>query len=260
MLKNSPRQPAAPLDPPINVGCIIVAAGISQRMDGIDKIFAPLAGKPLIAHTIEVFQKSSAIQQIVLALNKNNLAQGQKLLNEFRWSKVTRLYIGGECRQDSVARGLPFLLDCPWVIIHDGSRPCLSSDLIEKGLICARETGAAIAAVPVTETIKMVNSNFNIKETPDRKSLWVAQTPQIFRRDIITAAHKQAASYHGESTDDAALVEILGYEVKIYHGSYDNIKITTVRDLALAEIILNKEKKAQLPIPSPESNAYRNRI
>ena len=233
------------------VGCIIVAAGRSQRMDGHDKIFAPLAGKPLIAHSIDVFQESSAIREIVLALNRDNLEQGHKLLKEFHWSKVTQLYIGGARRQDSVARGLSYLPDCQWVIVHDGSRPCITRELITKGLVCARITGAAIAAVPVTDTIKIVDKKNNIRDTPDRSKLWAAQTPQIFRRDMIVTAHEWAATNHYEATDDASLVEKLGYQVKIYPGSHNNIKITTARDLALAEIILNKEKETNRPVPSP---------
>jgi len=243
MLKDISIPPTTSLNPHReNAGCIIVAAGRSQRMNGRDKVFALLAGKPLIAHTIDVFQKSNFIRQIVLALHKDNLAQGQKLLRDFGWSKLTDIYLGGARRQDSVAYGLPYLQDCTWIVIHDGSRPCLTDNLIEKGLICARKTGAAIAAVPVTDTIKSVDENCIIQETPNRKNLWSAQTPQIFRRDIITTAHDRAIINNVEATDDASLVEKSGCQVKTYPGSYDNIKITTAHDLALAEIILNKRR------------------
>jgi len=226
-----------------SVGCIIVAAGRSQRMNGKDKIFASLAGKPLIAHTINVFQKNNAVQQIVLALKEDNLSSGQKLLDDYRWSKLIKIYPGGEHRQDSVARGFSYLPDCQWIIIHDGSRPCLTGYIIDRGLCCVQETGAAIAAVPITDTIKVVNGDFIINDTPDRTSLWAAQTPQIFRRDIIIAAHDNAIKNNLKTTDDAALVEKLGYKVKIYRGSYDNIKVTTSHDLSLAEIILTNKRR-----------------
>ena len=235
-----------------NVGCIIVAAGRSKRMNGRDKCFALIAGKPLISYTIDVFQKNSLVHKIILALHKDNMAQGQKLLRDFGWSKLTNIYLGGVRRQDSVAYGLPYLRDCHWIMVHDGSRPCLHENLIERGLICAQETGAAVAAIPVTDTIKLVDEGYVIQETPIRKNLWLAQTPQVFRRDVITTAYDRAVIDDIEATDDASLVEKTGYQVKIYPGSYDNIKITTTYDLALAEIILDKEKKVHHYVPSTD--------
>ncbi len=222
------------------VGAIIAAAGSSQRMGGRDKIFALVAGKPLLAYVLDVFQQCQAIHQIVVVLSEANLEPGQKLVEEQGFSKVTGICSGGERRQDSVAAGLEKLQGCQWVVIHDGARPCLSSELIEQGLIAAQHSGAAITAVPVKETIKMVKADGTIKQTPHRESLWVAQTPQIFRRDIITEAYRQGK---GEATDDAALVEALGYKVKIYMGSYDNVKVTTAEDLALVEIILRNRER-----------------
>ncbi len=140
---------------------------------------------------------------------------------------------GCQRHQDSVAAGLAEIEQCDWVIIHDGARPFVTPDLIERGLEAAKETGAAIAAVPVTDTIKIAGKDFIIKETPSRKYLWSAQTPQIFRFDIMKEAYRSKP--RGEFTDDAALVERVGYKVKIYKGSYDNIKITTPNDLILAK-------------------------
>jgi len=219
------------------VGVIIAAAGASRRMGGVDKIFLPLSGKPLLAHTVDVFQKCSLVDQIVLVLNETNLEQGRRLVEEGDFSKVKEVCRGGERRQDSVGEGLKRLEDCQWVMIHDGARPCLSLDLVEQGLREARESGAAIAAVPAKDTIKIVGADGTIQETPSRDALWAAQTPQIFRFDIIRDAYRQEK---GEVTDDAALVETLGYKVRVYMGSYDNIKVTTVKDLALAEIILRE--------------------
>jgi 2-C-methyl-D-erythritol 4-phosphate cytidylyltransferase len=175
------------------------------------------------------------VEQIVIVLKETNREQGQRLVEEGGFAKVVAVCPGGKRRQDSVVAGLKRLEGCQWVVIHDGARPCLSPDLIEKGLREAQQSGAAIAAVPAKETIKIVEADGTIQHTPRRDSLWVAQTPQIFRFDIIREAYRQAK---GEATDDASLVEALGYKVKVYIGSYDNIKVTTPEDLALAEIIL----------------------
>jgi 2-C-methyl-D-erythritol 4-phosphate cytidylyltransferase len=224
------------------VGAVIAAAGSSQRMGGVDKIFLSLAGKPLLAHVLGVFQECTMVDQIVIVLNEASLELGQRLVEEGGFSKVTGICPGGERRQDSVAEGLKRLEGCQWVVIHDGARPCLTLDLIEKGLEEAEQTGAAIAAVPVKETLKIVEAEGTIQNTPRRESFWVAQTPQVFRFDIIREAYRQRKE---EVTDDASLVEALGYKVKIYRGSYDNIKVTTLEDLALAEIILRKRNESR---------------
>jgi 2-C-methyl-D-erythritol 4-phosphate cytidylyltransferase len=215
-------------------GAIIVAAGKGERMRGIDKIFVPLAGKPLLAWTVETFENCSAIDQIVIVLGEHNIETGSKLADEYGWKKVT-FCTGGRERQQSVSNGLRLLKDCRWVVIHDGARPLVKEALIKIGLAEAKETGAAVAAVPVTDTIKISSEEGFIIGTPPREKLWAVQTPQVFRFDIIEEAH---ASADKKATDDAALVEKLGYTVKLYQGSYNNIKITTPVDLSLAEILL----------------------
>ena len=216
-------------------GAIIVAAGKGERMGGVDKIFAPLAGKPLLAWTIDVFEKCPAIDQIVIVLGKHNIETGKKLAAEYGWKKVTDICIGGEKRTESVSNGLKLLKDCGWVVIHDGARPLVKESLIKIGLSEAKETGAAVAAVPVTDTIKMSSDDNFIIGTPPREKLWSVQTPQVFRFDIIEEAHRNADK---NATDDASLVEKLGYTVKLYFGSYNNIKVTTPIDLSLAEILV----------------------
>lgn len=216
-------------------GAVITAAGSSRRMGGMDKIFVNIAGKPLLAHTVAVFQNCTAVDEIVIVLSESNLEHGWKMVEERGFSKVVAVCRGGDRRQDSVYEGLKRLGDCYWVAIHDGARPCLEPGLIEEGLREARQSGAAIAAVPVKETIKMVEQEGVIQDTPKRETLRAAQTPQIFRSDIIMEAYHRA---EGEATDDAALVEALGYKVKTYMGSYDNIKVTTSEELALAEVLL----------------------
>jgi 2-C-methyl-D-erythritol 4-phosphate cytidylyltransferase len=215
------------------LGVVIVAAGASQRMAGINKIFAPLRGKPLLAWSVDTCQGYSLVQQIVLVLNDKDLARGQKLKEERDWSKVT-LCPGGARRQDSVREGLKQMRDCDWVMIHDGARPFLTLDLIEDGLKIVEEIGAAVAAVPVKDTIKLAADGELIGETLRRDRLWAAQTPQIFSLDMITKAYEKLAT---EVTDDAAAVERLGHKVQLYMGDYKNIKVTTTEDLALARII-----------------------
>jgi 2-C-methyl-D-erythritol 4-phosphate cytidylyltransferase len=215
------------------LGVVIVAAGTSQRMAGINKLFAPLRGKPLLAWSVDTCQGYSLVKQIVLVLNDKDLARGQKLKEERNWSKVT-LCLGGARRQDSVKEGLKQMRDCNWVMIHDGARPFLTLDLIEDGLKIVEEIGAAVAAVPVKDTIKLAADGELIRETLRRDRLWAAQTPQIFSFDMITKAYEKLAT---EVTDDATAVEHLGHKVQLYMGDYKNIKVTTTEDLALARII-----------------------
>ena len=215
------------------VAVVIVAAGTSQRMAGINKLFAPLKGKPLLAWAVDTCQRYSLVQQIVLVLNGEDLARGQKLKEERGWSKVI-LCPGGARRQDSVGEGLRYMKGCDWVVIHDGARPFLTPDLIEDGLKIVEEIGAAVAAVPVKDTIKLAADGRLIGETLQRDRLWAAQTPQIFSFDMITRAYENLAA---EVTDDATAVERLGHKVQLYMGDYKNIKVTTTEDLALARII-----------------------
>ncbi len=222
------------------VGAVIVAAGLSERMGSIDKVSALLGGKPILARVASTFHNSSLVNQIVIVVNKVNLEPWQQLAKENGWSKVTDIYPGGRRRQDSVAAGLGRLRDCEWVVIHDGARPLVTEDLISRGLRAAAETGAAAAAVPVTDTIKMAVDDMFVRKTPPRRNLWVVQTPQVFRFDIISSAYRQIGN---KVTDDASLVEQLGYRVKLYMGAYDNIKITTPSDLALAKVLLKKHGK-----------------
>jgi len=222
------------------VGAIIVAAGESRRMGGVDKVFASLGEKPVLAWAVDVFQRCLPVQQIVIVVSQQNVELARRLAIEREWSKVTEVCTGGRRRQDSVAAGLGRLDRCDWVVIHDGARPLLTVDLIERGLEAAGETGAAVTAVPVTDTIKLAGDDMVVQGTPPRRNLWAVQTPQVFRFDIITEAYRQAK---GEVTDDASLLEQLGYKVKLYMGSYDNIKITARDDLALAEVLVKKHGK-----------------
>ncbi len=222
----------------VKSGAVIVAAGASQRMGGVDKVFALLGGRPVLARVIGTFQECDSIDRIIVVLGKQNLEKGRKMVAGEGWSKVADVCAGGERRQDSVVAGLEKLGKCELVVIHDGARPLVTTDLIEDGLEAAAETGAAVAAVPVTDTIKVAGDDMIVQGTPPRHSLWSVQTPQVFRYDLITEAYRQLKY---EVTDDARAVEYSGNRVKLYTGSYDNIKITKPDDLALAEYLLQKK-------------------
>ncbi|MFC1905664.1 2-C-methyl-D-erythritol 4-phosphate cytidylyltransferase [Chloroflexota bacterium] len=218
------------------IGAIVVGAGRGERI-GTDKMFLPLANKPLLAWSVDIFQDYSSIKQIIIVLNKNNLNSGQKLVADRRWAKVAALCLGGKRRQDSVMEGLKRLESCEWVVVHDGARPFLTHALLDAGLKAAEETGASAAAIPLKDTVKLTDDNRIVTETLDRSRLWSTQTPQVFRFDIIIKAYKHN---NDNVTDDASLVEKYGGKIKLFMGSYDNIKITTAEDLILAQLIAER--------------------
>jgi len=217
------------------VGAVIVAAGRSTRMGGVDKTFAPIYGRPLVAHTLDRFESSSLIDQIVFVLAEDSLEQGRKLVEERDYEKVAHVCAGGQRRQDSVRNGLELLSPCDWVMVHDGARPCLDDAMLQRGLDAAATCGSAVAGVPVKDTIKLITPDQMVKDTPDRSQLWAAQTPQIFRYGLLLEAHQTCTQ---DVTDDAAMVESLGHPVKMFLGSYENIKVTTTDDLVIAETFL----------------------
>jgi 2-C-methyl-D-erythritol 4-phosphate cytidylyltransferase len=222
------------------VSSIIAAAGDSQRMGGVDKMFAPIAGRLVLARVIDTFQKCRSIDQIIIVINSKNIEKCRRLVDAEGWSKVTDVCLGGKQRQDSVAEGLKRLKYAAWVVIHDGARPLVTIDLIEKGLDAAKETGAAVAAVPVTDTIKVIGAGNIVRQTLPRQNLRAIQTPQVFRIDVIQNTYQYV---FGDATDDASLVERAGYKIKLYAGSYDNIKITTPADLAMAEALWKEHER-----------------
>ena len=220
-------------------GAVIVAAGESRRMEGVDKLFLPILGAPLLSYTLAAFEAVSWIQSIVLVLSSANLERGRSLVREHGFSKVKEICPGGERRQDSVRRGLEHLAPYPWVVIHDGARPCIEPQLIERGLEEAVRWGSAVAAVPVKDTIKVVGGQGEVKKTLDRQGLWAVQTPQVFSWEVLRQAHQQQDV---TVTDDAAQVELLGHPVHVYFGSYANIKVTTREDGLVAETLLRRRE------------------
>lgn len=222
-------------NPGSRVGAVVVAAGMSSRMGGVDKIFAPLLGLPLIAFTLDQLESFPPVTEVALVLNPDSQERGWELVRLRGYHKVQRICPGGLRRQDSVRRGLESLSPCQWVIVHDGARPCLDQAILRRGLAAAAELGAAVAGVAVKDTIKVVSAQEFVVNTPDRKTLWAAQTPQVFRYDLLWEAHRRCTQ---PVTDDAAMVESLGHPVKMFLGSYGNLKVTTSEDLALAEAVL----------------------
>jgi len=219
----------------VKISAIIVAAGDSQRMDGIDKMFVPIGRIPALARVLDTFQDCEKIDQIIVVMHEKNIEECRQMVAAEKWPKVTDICLGGKRRQDSVAEGLKRIKQAAWVVIHDGARPLVTADIIERGLETAKETGAAAAAVPVIDTIKVVQDGEIVRQTLSRQNLRAIQTPQVFRFDIIKNTYKYAA---GDVTDDAALVEKAGFKVKLYTGSYANIKITNPSDLAMAKAFL----------------------
>jgi 2-C-methyl-D-erythritol 4-phosphate cytidylyltransferase len=221
------------------VAAVIVAAGGSERMEGIDKVMANIGGQPVLARVLDTFQNCDKVDQIVVVMNAKNIEEAKKLTAKEKWYKVSDIVPGGSRRQDSVVEGLKKIRVCEWIVIHDGARPLMRADLIEKGLEAAKETGAAAPAVPVTDTIKLIEGSDIVKQTLARQNLRAVQTPQVFRFDIVQGAYKFAA---GDVTDDATLVERAGFKVKLFPGARDNIKITTPDDLAVAEVLLKNKR------------------
>lgn len=221
---------------------VIVAAGASSRMQGRDKLWMPLAGRITLARTIDVFEASPHIDLIVLALNAGRIADANALREHEHWRKIAAIVAGGSRRQDSVRIGLDALaaLASPpaWVMIHDGARPFVTPEIVAEGLEAGKRCGAAISAVPVKDTIKVVRDS-QVYATLDRAELWAVQTPQVFSFSLIHQAHHSPAA-EADVTDDAALLERLGHTVAVFPGAYSNMKITTHDDLLLAELLIQQ--------------------
>lgn len=229
-------------DPVDKVVAIIVAAGSSQRF-GRDKIWEPVGGQPLLAHTLDAFEGCPEVDEVVLVLSPDKLEEGKRWAQSGRWSKVKAVCAGGSCRLESVAAGLANVQGAKWVVVHDGARPCVTPDIVCRGLVVARQTGAAVAGVPVTDTIKVVGQEGQVKATPQRRELWSVQTPQVFRYDLLAQAYEKLGPGE-EATDDATLVERLGHQVTVFWGAYSNIKVTTPQDLTVAEALLRPPRHA----------------
>ena len=224
---------------------VIVSAGRGSRMKAdINKQFLKLKGKEVIAHTIDKFYNNKNIDEIVVVVKEDEADFFRRNIIDKYGYKNIKIAFGGKERQDSVFNGLKAVnKDCDIVLVHDGARPFVTDEIIKNSIECAKKNKCVIVGVPVKDTIKIINKDNEVCDTPNRSTLWSIQTPQVFEYLSIIKAHKIAKekSYYG--TDDSMLMEYLGYNVKVIEGSYNNIKITTPEDLKIGEEILNENKK-----------------
>jgi 2-C-methyl-D-erythritol 4-phosphate cytidylyltransferase len=219
---------------------LITAGGKGQRMQSpTAKQFLLLGGKPILARTIAVFEACPVVDEIFVIAPQAEMAKVQtEIIEKYQYKKVLKVVRGGRRRQQSVWNGLRAIKsDCSWVIVHDGVRPLITSELIEDGLREARQTGAAIVALPARDTVKRLVPGGKL-QTLAREEIWLAQTPQIFEFSLLCQAHQKASQEKFTGTDDASLVERLGQSVSLIPGDYGNIKITTPEDLKIAEMLV----------------------
>lgn len=223
------------------VWAIIVAAGQGLRMNDIKKKqYLSIAGLPVVVHTLRVFDTCEAIDEIVLVVPEEDLNFcREELIPPSGFVKQIILVAGGPKRQDSVYNGLRAIdSDNGIIVIHDGVRPLVTADQLDACIDGARKHGACILGLPAFDTLKRVNINGTIEETLERDTIWLAQTPQAFRYNLILNAHQHARQSGLSATDDASLLEHIGVDVKIIEGSRRNLKITNPDDLKLARILL----------------------
>jgi 2-C-methyl-D-erythritol 4-phosphate cytidylyltransferase len=212
----------------------------------VPKQFIELGGVPILVHTLRVLEAVPAVEHVILAVPDADREYClREIVTRYRFAKVTKIVAGGERRQDSVRHGLQEVGDeADLVLVHDAVRPLITRDLVERVIHRAEEVGAAIAAVPMRDTVKVVGADGVIAATVDRGRLWLAQTPQVFRVKVLREGHRKAHLERFHATDDAQLVEWLGQPVAVVEGSEENLKITRPQDLAIGEAILAARQKA----------------
>lgn len=224
-------------DRPAAVGAIIVAAGSSRRMGGPDKLWIDLGGRPLLARTIAAIAALPPLAELVVVGSPETLRRAAELIGDPPWSRVDRWVAGGATRQDSVFCGLEALGPHPIILVHDGARPLVRRETLERGVAAAQAHGAALAAIPVTDTIKVVDQDGRVRSTLDRTALLAAQTPQVFAGPLLRQAYERIGVARAGCTDDAAVVELAGLPVYTFPGERDNLKVSTQADLALVRAL-----------------------
>lgn len=223
------------------VCAVIVAAGSSQRMGGQNKLLLPLAGAPVLAHTLRAFEKCAAVRDIVLVCREQDILPYTELARSYGVGKLRTVTRGGDSRTASVLAGLRAApADAALVAVHDGARPLVSEAVITEAVCAAAEHGAAAPVVPVKDSIKRIADRTIAADVP-RDTLAAVQTPQVFRRELLLRALEDATRSGRSFTDDCAAVEAMGQAVQATHGSYENIKITTPEDILVAQALLQKE-------------------
>jgi 2-C-methyl-D-erythritol 4-phosphate cytidylyltransferase len=221
----------------MHVTAVVVAAGKGLRLKSrVSKSLIKIGSRPLIIYSLALLSKHSCIKDIIVVANRQNLEAIRRLIKQYRLKKIKDVVLGGRLRQDSVFNGLKAIgSKTQLILIHDSGRPFIDAKTVSAVIKSAKRYGAAIVGVPVKATIKEVTSEFAVKETLNRDNLWEIQTPQVFKKDLILRAHRKFGNTN--VTDDAMLVEKLGSKVKVVLGTYENIKITTPEDLAIARAI-----------------------
>ena len=220
---------------------VIPAGGTGTRMGAdVPKQFLPLGGVPMLLHSLRAFDRAPSVDAVILVVPHEEQRRAlTDVIERYGVKKVQKVIAGGETRQQSVYNGLKETdPDVEIVVVHDAVRPFVTEDLIEQSIQAARKGGGAIVAIPMKDTPKQAGPDRQIQRTLDRNDLWLAQTPQAFRRALLLEAYEKAAIEHLQATDDAALVERLGHKVGIVPGTWENIKITAPEDLVIAEAIL----------------------
>ena len=230
-------------------GAVVLAAGSGKRMHSdIKKQFLLIQDKPVIYYSLQAFQQSF-IDEIVLVVSEEDRDYCKKnIVDQYGFSKVKYIEAGGKERYHSVAAGLACLTDCDYIFIHDGARPIITEEILERAYECAKENDACVVGMPVKDTIKIADKNGFIHQTPDRNLVWMIQTPQVFESTLIKEAYSRLLAQEEDLneqgihiTDDAMVVEtLMKHPVKLVEGSYENIKITTPEDLLIAENFKSK--------------------
>jgi 2-C-methyl-D-erythritol 4-phosphate cytidylyltransferase len=220
----------------MNVSAILVAAGSGTRMGGsTPKAFLPVAGIPLLAHALQTIGGLPAVRSLVLVVPENRRVHAVEIVAERRnLHAAVEIIAGGAERQDSVVAGLACIDDAELVVVHDAARPFATPELFTRCIEAAAEFGAAIAALPASDTVKRVGADNIVQETIERSTIWLAQTPQVFRADLLRRAFEAAARDSFIGTDEAAVVERLGFRVHVVPGEPANRKLTTAEDLMWA--------------------------
>jgi len=242
-MARAPRMASEPL----RTVALIPAAGLGLRMGGtVRKQFRPLGGLPLLVHSLRVFQSSPVIDAVVLAVPEADRHYCRtEIVESHGFTKVTHVVAGGKERQDSVRQALAVVDErVHLVVIHDAVRPFVTETMVKQVVEAAKADGAAIIALPMRDTVKQVGRDHFIERTVDRKPLWLAQTPQAFRRDWLDEAHRKAQAEGLAATDDAFLLEWMGHPVRVVEGSGENIKVTRPEDFVIGEAILAARQSA----------------
>ena len=224
---------------------VIPAAGQGKRMKSeLNKQYLSLLNKPILAHTLDVFQDCDLITEIIVVVREDEKDYCRReVIDKYNYNKVSALVKGGQSRQESVYNGLQSIDKADYILIHDGARPLLTNEILCESINQVKKHKAVGVAVPVKDTIKKVDNKGYVEKTPVRDKLWAIQTPQAFEYNLVSEAYSRAIKEDFSGTDTSMLVERLGHKVKLIKGSYENLKITTPEDLINAEAIIKRRKQ-----------------